>query len=165
MSATVPGAGRVPARFLQHYGAHPDLARPCPEFVGAGRVAGLPARGAMGYRPRMDRAATLGPVVGWFALAGLCEIGGGYLMWLALRERRPAWVGAAGAAFLVLYGWVATRQPLTFGRAYAAYGGVFVAMSIAWGWAVDGARPDRFDLAGGLLCLAGVAVIALAPRG
>ena len=57
-----------------------------------------------------------------------------------------------------------TYQPAHFGRTYAAYGGWFVVLSLAWGWALDGTRPDRFDLLGGLLCLAGVGVIMYAPR-
>jgi small multidrug resistance family-3 protein len=101
----------------------------------------------------------------WFLAAGLCEIGGGYLVWAWLRDRRPFWVGAVGAGLLALYGAIPTLQPAPFGRVYAAYGGVFVAMSIAWGWAVDGVRPDRFDLLGGGICLVGVLVIMQAPRG
>ena len=100
----------------------------------------------------------------WFVAAGVCEIGGGYLMWLWLREGRAAWLGALGAGVLVLYGVVPTFQPATFGRTYAAYGGVFVALSVLWGWKVEKVIPDRFDLLGALLALAGVAVIMYAPR-
>ena len=99
-----------------------------------------------------------------FLAAGLCEIGGGWLVWQWWRSGRGALVGALGAAALVLYGIVPTYQPAHFGRVYAAYGGWFVVLSLAWGWAMDGARPDRFDLLGGLLCLAGVGVIMYAPR-
>ena len=100
----------------------------------------------------------------FFVLAGLFEIGGGYLMWLWLRERWAWWVGAAGALVLVLYGIIPTLQPAHFGRVYAAYGGVFVIMSMLWGWWIDGVRPDRWDAAGALLCIAGVALIMYAPR-
>jgi small multidrug resistance family-3 protein len=102
-----------------------------------------------------------------FALAGLCEIGGGYLVWLWLREGRAFWLGALGGLVLFLYGVLPTLQPTeaTFGRVYAAYGGVFVALSLAWGWWVDGIRPDYWDLLGGLIALLGVAVIMYAPRG
>jgi len=100
-----------------------------------------------------------------FVAAGLCEIGGGYLMWRWLREGQSALLGAVGAAGLVLYGVVPTLQPVPFARAYAAYGGVFVVLSLAWGAVVARASPDRFDLLGGLLCLAGVAVIMYSPRG
>ena len=100
----------------------------------------------------------------YFILAGLCEIGGGYLVWLWLREGRSIWLAALGAIVLVLYGVIPTLQPANFGRVYAAYGGVFVALSILWGWHVDKVRPDKFDVIGGLLALAGVAIIMYAPR-
>ncbi len=99
-----------------------------------------------------------------FLLAGLFEIGGGYLVWRWWRDGGSWALGAAGATILALYGVVPTYQPAHFGRVYAAYGGVFVVMSVAWGWGIGGVRPDGFDLAGALLCLAGVAVIMYAPR-
>jgi small multidrug resistance family-3 protein len=99
-----------------------------------------------------------------FALAGLAEIGGGYLVWQWWREGRPWPVGLVGAVVLVLYGIVPTYQAAHFGRVYAAYGGVFVVLSLLWGLAVDGVAPDRYDLAGAALCLLGVAVIMYAPR-
>ena len=100
-----------------------------------------------------------------FALAALAEIGGAWLIWQGVREGRGwVWVGA-GFIVLGLYGLVATLQPdASFGRILAAYGGVFVAGSLAWGMVVDGFRPDRYDVAGALVCLAGVAVIMYAPR-
>lgn len=97
-------------------------------------------------------------------LAGLLEIGGGYLMWLWLRDGRAWLLGALGGLALFLYGAVPVLQPAHFGRVYAAYGGVFVVLSLLWGRLVDGRSVDRFDLAGGALCLAGVAVIMYAPR-
>jgi small multidrug resistance family-3 protein len=102
-----------------------------------------------------------------FVLAGLAEIGGGYFVWLWLREGRSAWIGMLGALILILYGVIPTLQPaaFTFGRVYAAYGGVFIILSLLWGWQIDGKTPDTFDLAGALVCLAGVAVIMYAPRG
>lgn len=102
-----------------------------------------------------------------FVVAGLCEIGGGYLVWLWLREERAVWLGVAGGLALFLYGVLPTLQPegASFGRVYAAYGGVFVALSVGWGWWVDGVRPDRFDLVGAAMVLAGVAIIMFAPRG
>ncbi len=99
-----------------------------------------------------------------FVLAGLCEISGGYLVWQWWRNGGPWAVGALGAAILVLYGVVPTYQPAHFGRVYAAYGGVFIVLSTAWGWAVDRIAPDRYDLAGGLVCLLGVAIIMYWPR-
>lgn len=99
-----------------------------------------------------------------FVLAGMCEIGGGYLVWQWWRKGTHWWMGAAGAAALFLYGIIPTYQPAHFGRVYAVYGGWFVVLSLLWGWAIDGIRPDRFDLFGGLICLVGVAVIMYAPR-
>jgi small multidrug resistance family-3 protein len=101
-----------------------------------------------------------------FAVAALAEIGGAWLVWQGVREHRGLlWVGA-GVLALGLYGLVATLQPdANFGRILAAYGGVFVAGSLAWSVVVDGFRPDRFDLAGAALCLVGVAVIMYSPRG
>jgi small multidrug resistance family-3 protein len=103
--------------------------------------------------------------VALFLLAALAEIGGAWLVWQGVREQRGLlWVGA-GVLALGAYGFVATLQPdAHFGRIMAAYGGVFVAGSLAWGVVVDGFRPDRFDYLGAAVCLAGVAVIMYAPR-
>src|SRR4030095_5457376 len=100
----------------------------------------------------------------YFLLAGLCEIGGGYLMWLWLREGKSAWVALVGAIVLMLYGVVPTLQPANFGRVYAAYGGVFIVLSLIWGLAVDRIPPDRFDLIGGALALTGAFVMMFWPR-
>ena len=102
--------------------------------------------------------------LGLFALAGLLEIGGGYLVWLSLRNDKPWLLGLLGGVALVLYGVVATWQPANFGRVYAAYGGVFIVMAILWGWKVDGIAPDRYDLIGGFVALVGVLIIMYAPR-
>jgi small multidrug resistance family-3 protein len=107
---------------------------------------------------------TIAKSIALFAAAGLCEIGGGYLVWLWLRNGRATVFGALGAGALFLYGIIPTFQPAHFGRVYAAYGGVFVVLSLAWGWWIDGHRPDGYDLVGGLLCLVGVAVIMYSPR-
>lgn len=100
-----------------------------------------------------------------FALAALAEIGGAWLVWQGVREHRGlVWIGA-GIAALAAYGFVATFQDdPNFGRILTAYGGIFVAGSLAWGMALDGFRPDRYDVVGALICLAGVAVIMYAPR-
>lgn len=99
-----------------------------------------------------------------FLLAGLAEIGGGYLIWLWLREAKPFYWGIFGGGLLALYGVIATFQSFpTFGRVYAAYGGVFIVLSILWGWGVDRKTPDLYDWIGGLICLVGVVVI-LFPR-
>lgn len=100
-----------------------------------------------------------------FVLAGLAEIGGGWLVWQWLREGKSAWLGVAGGAVLVLYGVIPTlQQEAAFGRVYAVYGGVFIALSLLWGWRVDGWQPDRFDLIGAAIALAGVAVILWGRR-
>ncbi len=103
--------------------------------------------------------------IGYFLLAGLCEIGGGYLVWLWLREGKPISYAFVGSVFLVLYGIIPTFQPAHFGRVYAAYGGVFIALSIIWGWQIDEIIPDRFDIIGGAVALIGVSIIMYWPRG
>jgi small multidrug resistance family-3 protein len=100
-----------------------------------------------------------------FVVAAVAEIGGAWLVWQGVREHRgPAWVGA-GLVALGIYGFIATLQPdANFGRILAAYGGIFVAGSLTWGVVVDGFHPDRYDIAGALICLLGVVVIMYAPR-
>ncbi|TYB34920.1 YnfA family protein [Micromonospora sp. AP08] len=100
-----------------------------------------------------------------FVIAALAEIGGAWLVWQGWREHRGLLWIAAGVIALGLYGFVATFQPdPNFGRILAAYGGIFVAGSLAWGMVVDRFRPDRYDVVGAAICLAGVAVIMYAPR-
>ena len=108
---------------------------------------------------------TVGKSIALFVLAALAEIGGAWLVWQGVREHRGlAWVGF-GIAALAGYGFVATLQPdAHFGRILAAYGGVFVAGSLAWGMALDGFRPDRWDITGAAVCLVGVVLIMYAPR-
>ena len=103
--------------------------------------------------------------VGLFVLAAVAEIGDAWLVRQGVREHRGfAWIGA-GIIALGLYGFVATLQAdPNFGRILAAYGGVFVAGSLVWGMALDGYRPDRYDIAGAVVCLVGVAIIMYAPR-
>ena len=101
----------------------------------------------------------------YFVIAGLCEICGGYLVWLWLREGKNLWVGLVGGIVLFLYGIIPTFQPASFGRVYAAYGGVFVVLSLLWGWQIDKVTPDKFDILGGLIALVGVGVIMYWPRG
>ncbi|MFZ1419709.1 MAG: YnfA family protein [Leptotrichiaceae bacterium] len=100
-----------------------------------------------------------------FVLAAVAEIGGAWLIWQGVREHRGwVWIGA-GVVALGLYGFVATLQPdANFGRILAAYGGIFVTGSLAGGVLVDDFKPDRWDVTGALICLAGVAVIMYAPR-
>ena len=107
---------------------------------------------------------TITKSIGYFLLAGLCEIGGGYLVWLWLREGKPLFYAFFGALVLVIYGVIPTLQPAHFGRVYAAYGGIFIALSILWGWKIDKVIPDRFDIAGGIVALAGVGIMMYWPR-
>ncbi len=100
-----------------------------------------------------------------FLAAGLAEIGGGYLVWLWLRESKPWWYGLVSAAVLVLYGIIPTLQHFpSFGRVYAAYGGVFILLALLWGWGIDKNVPDLYDWIGAALCLVGVSIILWAPR-
>jgi small multidrug resistance family-3 protein len=109
--------------------------------------------------PQIFRALLL------FVLAGLAEIGGGWLVWQWLREGRAVWYGLLGGALLVAYGVLPTLQAEpAFGRVYAAYGGVFIVLSLLWGWRVDGWQPDRFDLLGAALALVGVLIILWGRR-
>ncbi|BCB88281.1 UPF0060 membrane protein [Phytohabitans suffuscus] len=104
--------------------------------------------------------------IGLFVLAALAEIGGAWLIWQGWREHRGVLWIAGGIIALGAYGFVASLQEdPNFGRILAAYGGIFVAGSLAWGMVVDKFRPDRWDLIGAAICLAGVAVIMYAPRG
>jgi small multidrug resistance family-3 protein len=100
----------------------------------------------------------------YFFLAGLCEIGGGYLVWLWLRENKSLWLAVLGAMVLILYGIIPTFQPAHFGSVYAAYGGVFIVMAMLWGWKIDRIPPDNFHLIGAFLALIGVCIIMYWPR-
>lgn len=107
----------------------------------------------------------IGRTIGLFLLTALAEIGGCYAAWLHLRAGWSAWILLPGALALAAFAWLLTLHPTAAGRVYAAYGGVYVATSLVWLWLVDGQRPDRFDLLGGAVTLAGMAIIAFAPRG
>ena len=118
---------------------------------------------------KMDPAATYAVIVALFFAAGVLEIGGGWMWWQALREGKPWWYAVIGSAMLCLYGVVPTFQPQTagtedFGRVYAAYGCWFIMLSLAWGWAVDGNRPDAGDGIGAGLAAVGAVVITFYPR-
>jgi small multidrug resistance family-3 protein len=104
--------------------------------------------------------------VSTYVLAAFAEIGGCFSFWAWLRMgRSPLWL-APGMSSLALFAWTLTRVDADFaGRAYAAYGGIYILASLAWLWAVEGTRPDRWDAAGAALCLLGAAVIVFGPRG
>jgi small multidrug resistance family-3 protein len=100
-----------------------------------------------------------------FIIAGLAEIGGGYMVWLWLRESKPLWYGIIGSLILVAYGIIPTLQSFpTFGRVYAAYGGVFVVLAVLWGMFVDKKTPDMYDWIGAAVCVVGVSIMLWAPR-
>jgi small multidrug resistance family-3 protein len=98
-----------------------------------------------------------------FIAAAIAEIGGAYLVWIGIKEHKGLLFIALGAIALTTYGLVAALQPShEFGRVLAAYGGVFIVGSLLWGVAVDGFAPDRADLLGAVVCLAGVGIIMYA---
>ena len=103
----------------------------------------------------------------YFILAGVFEIGGGYLIWIWLREGKGILYGIIGAIALILYGVIPTMQPSSanFGRVYATYGGIFIVLSIIWGFKIDNVIPDKFDLIGGIIAVIGASIIMYAPRG
>ena len=100
-----------------------------------------------------------------YIAAAVAEIGGCYAFWMWLKlKRSPLWA-IVGVALLVLFAWLLTRIDMSFaGRAYAAYGGIYIAATLAWMWTVEGARPDRWDVIGAATCLLGAAIIVFAPR-
>jgi small multidrug resistance family-3 protein len=99
-----------------------------------------------------------------FVLAGLCEIGGGYLIWQWLKADKPIWYGISGGFILVLYGVIATWQTANFGRVYATYGGIFIVMALLWAWKVDNFKPDKYDIIGAAIALIGACIIIYMPR-
>lgn len=105
------------------------------------------------------------PAFAIYGLAAPTEIAGCFAFWAWPRQGKPAWWLVPGIAALVLFAWLLTRVEVdAAGRAFAAYGGVYICASLGWLWAVEGVRPDRCDLIGAGLCLAGAATIVLAPR-
>lgn len=104
-------------------------------------------------------------VLGLYLLTAVAEIVGCYLVWLWLKQDRSSWWLLLAAFSLAVFAGLLTLHPAATGRVYAAYGGIYVATAIAWLWAVDGIRPDRWDLVGSGIALAGMAIIAFAPRG
>ncbi|PLK44909.1 YnfA family protein [Emticicia sp. TH156] len=99
-----------------------------------------------------------------FILAGVCEIGGGYLVWLWLKEGKSFWYGIIGGLILVLYGVVATWQKTSFAKVYATYGGIFIVMSLLWAYKFDNYIPSKYEIIGALIALTGVTIIYYSPR-
>ncbi len=99
-----------------------------------------------------------------FFAAALAEIGGGYLVWLWIRQNKTIALGALGGIILFVYGIIPTFQPAEFGRTYAAYGGIFVLSSIIWGKIVDKKKPDRYEVIGSMVVVTGAAIMFYAPR-
>ena len=99
-----------------------------------------------------------------FILAGLCEIGGGYLVWLWVKQGKPIWYAVAGSLILILYGFVATLQPANFARVYATYGGYFIIMSMIWASVFDKFIPDKYDIIGAMVVILGISIIYYGPR-
>lgn len=100
-----------------------------------------------------------------YVAAALAEIGGCFAFWAWLRLGKPVWWLLPGVVFLIAFAYLLTRVDAdAAGRAYAAYGGVYIVASVFWLWAVEGVRPDRWDTTGSVICLAGAAIILLGPR-
>lgn len=102
--------------------------------------------------------------LGLFALTAVAEIVGCYLPYLWLRKGRSPLLLAPAALSLAAFAWLLSLHPTAAGRTYAAYGGVYVATALAWMWAVEAQRPDRWDVAGAAVAVAGMAIIAFAPH-
>lgn len=101
-----------------------------------------------------------------YIAAAAAEIAGCFALWAVTRLNASAWWLAPGVVSLVLFGWLLTRVDVDFaGRAYAVYGGIYIAASLVWLWAVEGRAPDRFDVLGAAICVAGALIILYAPRG
>ncbi|MES2090350.1 MAG: YnfA family protein, partial [Pseudomonadota bacterium] len=97
------------------------------------------------------------------ALTAIAEITGCYLPWLVLRQGKAIWLLVPAAASLALFAWLLTLHPSAAGRTYAAYGGMYIAVALAWLWLVDGITPTPSDIAGVGIALVGMAIIALQP--
>ena len=99
-----------------------------------------------------------------FVLAGLCEIGGGYLVWQWVKEGKSIWIGILGGIKLAVYGVVATMQTSNFAKVYSTYGGFFIVLSLLWAYKVDNYTPTKYDIIGALIALFGVCIIYYSPR-
>jgi small multidrug resistance family-3 protein len=114
-------------------------------------------------------SSTLGPVGRVFYtlilyIFGICEIGGGWFIWQAMRANAPFYYFIIGGILLILYGFIACFQILEFATAYASYGGLFIVLSLLWGWIFDKQVPQIQDYIGGAICIVGACIIAFVPR-
>lgn len=120
----------------------------------------------LGNAPRSGQALPMTKTLLAYAGAALAEIAGCFAFWAWLRLDRPVWWVAPGLVSLALFAWLLTLvESEAAGRTYAAYGGIYIVASILWLWGIEGHRPDRWDVAGGAICLAGTAIILFGPRG
>jgi small multidrug resistance family-3 protein len=100
-----------------------------------------------------------------YIAAALAEIAGCFAFWAVFRLGKPVYWLIPGVAALVLFAWLLTLVEAAFaGRAYAAYGGIYIAASLGWLWAIEGTRPDRWDVTGALICVIGAGIILFGPR-
>ena len=113
---------------------------------------------------KRTKSKKIGVTLLFFFIANLCEIDGGYLVWLWLREKKTIALGALGGLILFVYGIIPTLQPVEFGRVYAAYGGIFIVSAIIWGRIVDKKKPDRYEIIGSIVAIVGALIIIYAPR-
>lgn len=114
--------------------------------------------------PESNTALFVLTSIALFFLAALVEIGGGYLVWKWLRERKGILFGIIGGIVLFIYGVIPTFQPAHFGRVYAAYGGIFIISSILWGMLIDKKKPDRYEVIGSAVAVMGAVIIFYSPR-
>lgn len=112
----------------------------------------------------IEGVGTVAKAGGLFLATAIAEIVGCYLPYLWLRESRSPWLLLPAAAALAVFAWLLTLHPTGAGRTYAAYGGVYVATAIVWMWAVEGQRPDRWDVIGASVVVVGMVIIVLGPR-
>lgn len=101
--------------------------------------------------------------VALFVVTALAEIVGCYLPWLVLKQGKPWWLFLPAAVSLALFAWLLTLHPAAAGRTYAAYGGIYILVALVWLWGVDGITPTRYDIAGAVVAVAGMAIIMLQP--
>lgn len=101
----------------------------------------------------------------FYSAAAVAEIAGCFAFWAWLRLEKPVWWVVPGTGFLVLFAYLLTRVDSDYaGRAYAAYGGIYITAALLWQWLIEAKRPDHWDVTGATVCLVGAAIILLGPR-